>query len=84
MAVRWQVFFVSFLSSLTAHWLILGGGCIRRCLTSFVLVVVVPAALKYCSKEAEGNNKYQCYVIKVKGEMHAAMHTFYRSLLLVS
>ena len=27
MAARWKVFFISFLSSLRAHWLILGSGC---------------------------------------------------------
>ena len=39
-------------------------------------------ALRNCSKEVGG--KVSIYVILVKGEVHAAMHTFYRRLLLVS
>ena len=36
---------------------------------------------KCCPKEAGG--KVSVYVIQVKGEVPAAMHTFYKSLLLV-
>ena len=35
-----------------------------------------PIALKFCSKESEGNGSI--YVILVKGEAHAAMHTLYK------
>lgn len=39
-------------------------------------------ALKYLSKEAGAN--ISIYVIWVKREVHATMHTFYRRLLLIS
>jgi len=55
-------------------------------MTSFVHLTtaqeaVFQTALKHHPKEERGNIKI--YVINVKGEVHAAMHTFYRSLLLV-
>ena len=39
-------------------------------------------ALKYSPKEEREN--IRIYVVKVKRKAHAAMHTFYRSLLLVA
>lgn len=36
-------------------------------------------ALKYCSQKARGNI-YVIKVVKVKGEVHAAMHMFYGSM----
>ena len=39
-------------------------------------------ALNYCSGEVGGN--VSLYVIWVQGEVHAAMHAFYRRLLLVT
>ena len=56
-------------------------------LTSFVHLTTAQKAifqmvLKYCPQEERRNIKI--YVLKVKEEGHVAMHTFYRSLLLVS
>ena len=44
--------------------------------------MVLQTALKYLPKEEREN--IRIYVIKVKGEVHAALPTFRRSLLLVS
>ena len=44
--------------------------------------VAFQIVLKYCSKEI--GRKVSIYGILVKREVHAAKHTFYRRLLLVS
>ena len=82
MATRWQVFFVSFLGSLRAHWLTLGYGCTLWGLWHLLFFKKLPRWWYYSPKEARGNNISIC-MIKVKGVVYAAMHAFYRSLLLV-
>ena len=42
--------------------------------TSFVLLTA--RAVKYCPKEEMGNTRL--YMIKVKGEVHADVYTFYK------
>ena len=76
------VFFASFLSPLRAHRPTLGVTAFTDDQDIFCFVhltvaqeTVSQTALKYCPKEERGNIKVQ--MIKVKGEVHAAMHTFY-------
>ena len=71
--------FVSFLNSLRAHpWKELHS---RRTVTA-VQEAVFQIALKY--GPIRGKGKYQGICDKGKGEVPAAMHTFYKSLLLAS
>ena len=81
--------FVSFLSSLRAHWPTLGSGCSHRrqwhllfCPPTTAQEAVFQSVLKYHPKEEKGD--YQDKSHKVKGKVLAATHTFYRRLLLVS
>lgn len=66
----------------------LGGGCICRWLWHSLFCplnyspgwVVFQIAVKYPQRDREVTS---AYMIKAMGEVHAAMHTFYKSVLLV-
>ena len=85
MAARWQVFFVpswvpSGLTSSpcsTCRWL----WYLLFCQLNYSQEAAFQRALQYHPKEERGN--IRVHVIKVKGEVHASVPTFYRGLLLV-